>query len=163
MAAKRNDPCPCGSGKKHKACCARKRTTSQWLAIVTVVAFALLALWVVGGVLRRAGMPKADAGPDRVWSEEHGHWHDAPGSPGTPQPPGPTPPGKVWSVEHGHWHDDAAPPARPAGPAPPGKVWSAEHGHWHDDPAAGGGARPTDPPAPQPDAPGVSYVEDPVP
>ena len=23
----------------------------------------------------------------------------------TPQPPGPAPPGKVWSPEHGHWHD----------------------------------------------------------
>jgi SEC-C motif len=22
-----------------------------------------------------------------------------------PQPPGPVPPGKVWSAEHGHWHD----------------------------------------------------------
>jgi len=22
-----------------------------------------------------------------------------------PQPPGEAPPGKVWSVEHGHWHD----------------------------------------------------------
>ncbi|PYI79940.1 MAG: hypothetical protein DME26_22565 [Verrucomicrobia bacterium] len=22
-----------------------------------------------------------------------------------PQPPGEVPPGKVWSVEHGHWHD----------------------------------------------------------
>ena len=22
-----------------------------------------------------------------------------------PQPPGPVPPGKVWSTEHGHWHD----------------------------------------------------------
>src|SRR4051794_29813421 len=23
-----------------------------------------------------------------------------------PQPPGEVPPGKVWSVEHGHWHDN---------------------------------------------------------
>jgi hypothetical protein len=26
-----------------------------------------------------------------------------------PQPPGEVPPGKVWSVEHGHWHDAPAP------------------------------------------------------
>jgi hypothetical protein len=25
-----------------------------------------------------------------------------------PQPPGEAPPGKVWSVEHGHWHDAPA-------------------------------------------------------
>lgn len=95
-----------------------------------------------------------------------------------PKPPGPTPPGKVWSPQHGHWHNapgttqssgtraapasapPTAPPttgsgtkaprsaaSAPAGPAPdpttglypqppglppPGKVWSAAHGHWHD-------------------------------
>jgi hypothetical protein len=69
----------------------------------------------------------------------------------TPQP-GPAPKGKVWSPEHGHWHDapgaqattnPAGQPAgqtarpltpQPDGPAPEGKVWSAEHGHWHDAP-----------------------------
>jgi hypothetical protein len=90
-------------------------------------------------------------------------------TPGRPQP-GPAPAGKVWSVEHGHWHDaapaqggaspvrieqtaGAAPPGarplqlaqgsarpQPPGPVPPGKVWSAEHGHWHD-------AAPPAPPA----------------
>ena len=45
-----------------------------------------------------------------------------------PQPPGEAPPGKVWSVEHGHWHDApiamtipapaTATPA-PATPTPP--------------------------------------------
>ena len=88
-----------------------------------------------------------------------------------PQPPGPVPEGKVWSPEHGHWHDApgstpqtvtfdqnsptatpgdpssgitmtpqpmAAPGTltpQPPGPAPEGKVWSPEHGHWHDAPA----------------------------
>ncbi len=69
----------------------------------------------------------------------------------TPQPPGDAPLGKVWSPEHGHWHDAAIPAgnsatipagnsatipvqniAQPAGDAPPGKVWSPEHGHWHN-------------------------------
>lgn len=84
-----------------------------------------------------------------------------------PRPqPGVAPPGKVWSPEHGHWHDAGAAqgglsatstqspikieqstgPAgptgstapitvsvpKPPGEAPPGKVWSPEHGHWHD-------------------------------
>ena len=53
------------------------------------------------------------------------------------------PPGKVWSEEHGHWHDINPAPTvpqqnlnipRPKGPAPEGKVWSEEHGHWHDIP-----------------------------
>ena len=57
----------------------------------------------------------------------------------TPQPPGPVPPGKVWSPEHGHWHEAAptqqqsGPPfPQPPGPVPDGKVWSPEHGHWHN-------------------------------
>jgi hypothetical protein len=54
------------------------------------------------------------------------------------EPPGPAPPGKVWSKEHGHWHDltpksgPTSIPGEPPSPAPPGKVWSKEHGHWHD-------------------------------
>ena len=43
-----------------------------------------------------------------------------------PQPPGEVPPGKVWSVEHGHWHDApiamttpaSAPPTPPPATAP---------------------------------------------
>jgi hypothetical protein len=34
-----------------------------------------------------------------------------------PQPPGEVPPGKVWSVEHGHWHDAPVALTSPA-PAP---------------------------------------------
>ena len=35
-----------------------------------------------------------------------------------PQPPGEVPPGKVWSVEHGHWHDAPSPlPIPPLDPA----------------------------------------------
>ena len=50
----------------------------------------------------------------QVWSEEHGHWHDAPSAPATSTTPaqvksiqasGPVPEGKVWSEEHGHWHN----------------------------------------------------------
>lgn len=81
------------------------------------------------------------------------------------QPPGPAPAGKVWSAEHGHWHNadgtaDATPSApvaiqpvtlgsraQPPGPAPAGKVWSAEHGHWHE---TNTGTTPQPAPAPQP-------------
>ena len=38
-----------------------------------------------------------------------------------PQPPGEAPPGKVWSVEHGHWHDApvAGSPVAPLTPPAP--------------------------------------------
>ncbi len=133
MVQKRNEPCPCGSGKKYKVCCARKRTTSSWLALVSVVVFAGLAAWFVVGAFRQASETNATEMPGKVWSEDHGHWHET-GNPGTPQPPGPAQVGKEWSAEHGHWHDVAVPGlGRPPGPAPAGKVWNEEHGHWHDE------------------------------
>jgi len=64
---------------------------------------------------------------------------------GKNKPEGEAPPGKVWSVEHGHWHDAKNPhnsfttdieqnrdQLGNQVEAPPGKVWSPEHGHWHD-------------------------------
>ena len=46
-----------------------------------------------------------------------------------PQPPGEVPPGKIWSYEHGHWHDappasvtpapEASPTSPPAAAVPP--------------------------------------------
>ncbi|MEE9553781.1 MAG: hypothetical protein V3W18_05735 [candidate division Zixibacteria bacterium] len=89
--------------------------------------------------------PPGPAPDGKVWSAEHGHWHDAGTTdpaedykPG-PQPPGLVPSGKIWSYEHGHWHDSSSsgqdnfnPGPPPAGPAPEGKAWSFEHGHWHD-------------------------------
>jgi hypothetical protein len=226
----RNEPCPCGSGKKHKNCCALLRTDVAAEVKRTPGVFigaAIVGLALAGVVVFRVfapdgetptaatqnGMPATPPvvinptppavpsaqppGPPpagKVWSPEHGHWHDAPTtsavsvgtpvalghqgppspvatpesqpfSPGTPQPPGPAPAGKVWSPEHGHWHDapvasattnitpvtldgsgspiqipapDAHPTSpgtpQPPGPPPEGKVWSTEHGHWHDAP-----------------------------
>ena len=64
---------------------------------------------------------------------------------GTPAPSEAAPPGKIWSQEHGHWHDDPSvspslpnvqsviePKSQPPGIAPEGKVWSPEHNHWHN-------------------------------
>ncbi|MFQ5876838.1 MAG: SEC-C metal-binding domain-containing protein [Acidobacteriota bacterium] len=107
MTSGRNDPCPCGSGRKYKRCCERTRRP-----VLTPAALVLIAIVALGGAVAVTAMLNA---PDP----------DAP------------PPGKVWSPEHGHWHDVGGAPARgpippPAGPPPPGKVWSPEHGHWHD-------------------------------
>ena len=166
VADQRNAPCPCGSGKKYKRCCGMKRTRmSRWVLALGGGAVILASgLWfgkpLLSGDGGQAGgsQPPGPAPPGKVWSPEHGHWHDItptatpPTSPQTsqqtsrpiPQPPGPAPEGKVWSPEHGHWHDinprtvpdTATVTERPPGPAPPGKVWSAEHGHWHNDSSA---------------------------
>lgn len=74
----------------------------------------------------------------------------------TPAPqPGQAPPGKVWSAEHGHWHDATAPPSPiqiqaeqlgtrsgsgAGAPPEPGMVWSEEHNHWHKAPRSTGAA-----------------------
>ena len=224
----RNDPCPCGSGKKHKNCCAQRvevvtevRRSSGMLVGAIVIGVALAGVIAAqymgkdepapppatattivpvtappvpitpGATAGFTPQPPGPVPPGKVWSTEHGHWHDAPGAsapipvamgasgppspapapesqpfaPGTPQPDGPAPAGKVWSSEHGHWHDapgtnsanapvpvvmgadgqmtpipapDAHPTSpgtpQPPGPPPAGKVWSTEHGHWHDAP-----------------------------
>lgn len=73
----RNEPCPCGSGLKHKKCCALKgKRTPLSLRIVAGV----VAILLVGGLIVFATSigdhdfsTSSTAG--RVWSEEHGHWH----------------------------------------------------------------------------------------
>jgi len=191
------DPCPCGSKKKYKNCCGRegthstsKKQTQLVLSAIGVGVVAVILIAVLTKSQNTSNPPPGAAPAGKVWSPEHGHWHDAPVSvqnnptpqplnpfptqptqsnpPNsatnlTPQPPGPAPAGKVWSPEHGHWHDATAsfqnnptpqpfnplttqpiqvnPPGpatnltpQPPGPAPAGKVWSPEHGHWHDAP-----------------------------
>ena len=74
-AVGRNAPCPCGSGKKYKKCCANKTarmSVSMRLAVVAV------AVCLIGGLILILTQiddfePGAPAG--RVWSPEHGHWH----------------------------------------------------------------------------------------
>ena len=69
----RNDPCPCGSGKKFKHCHATK--TDQWSPM-------LLAVLIVGAVLAViliVSSVRQSSGSGRVWSAEHGHYHDASG------------------------------------------------------------------------------------
>ena len=104
----RNDPCPCGSGKKHKNCCAQHvevvtevRRSSGMLVGAVVIVLAL------AGVIAAQYLGKDENVPV-------GYQSDAPATatttappvainpsapPGfTPQPPGPVPPGKVWSA-----------------------------------------------------------------
>jgi hypothetical protein len=80
MNVGRNEPCPCGSGKKYKQCCAGKTPwyrEAKWTG-------ALVALALLGGLLlfsvavTDGDQADGSAAPGRVWSEEHQHWHDAP-------------------------------------------------------------------------------------
>ncbi len=117
---KRNEPCSCGSGKKHKQCCARaaRGRDSQWMLYGVGALLAVGIVWGLGSAIIDASNP-----PERPAA----------------------PPGKVWNAEHGHFHDATSLPlpadaGQPAGPAPAGKVWNEEHGHHHDAPASPGSA-----------------------
>ena len=72
----RNDLCPCGSGRKYKHCCeSKKRAGDKRMAtmILLVVAVAIVAA-LLASVFDHG---ERSAGPGRVWSAEHGHYHDA--------------------------------------------------------------------------------------
>ena len=69
----RNDPCPCGSGKKYKHCCAAKKDRVSPALIVVLIAGAILAVVVIVSNARKS------SNSGMVWSPEHGHYHDASG------------------------------------------------------------------------------------
>lgn len=72
----RNDPCPCGSGKKYKQCClnkAEKMSLSMRLAITAVGVCLLGGLIIILTTVDDVDPGATPAG--RVWSPEHGHWH----------------------------------------------------------------------------------------
>ena len=108
MKTGRNEPCPCGSDKKFKQCCAQKGTPSYRLWNLALLLLGVVLLAAVAMAVYSASTEERVAPAGKVWSEEHGHWHDS-SSNTTLQPLGPVPEGKVWSEEHGHWHDAAAP------------------------------------------------------
>ena len=128
----RNDPCPCGSGKKYKNCHENKETKNTnkvpWiLGIIFLIAIGFL-------VLKPNQNLKSSGGkPGQVWSEEHGHWHDAPSTPVTPTTPAQAKPAQPQEPASSNTATQVK-STRPPGPAPEGKVWSEEHGHWHNAP-----------------------------
>ncbi|MEK6325399.1 MAG: SEC-C metal-binding domain-containing protein [Acidobacteriota bacterium] len=156
MKTARNSPCPCGSGMKYKECCGPKagqRTRTVAVVVVLICVGLVLAGTVFVSKDNNQQAPTAAGAPPDPGAAAA--TQPAAAQPGSPQPPGPVPEGKVWSTEHGHWHDAPGSPAasaapgqpgaaqpgalppgspQPPGPVPPGKVWSKEHGHWHDKP-----------------------------
>ena len=131
---KRNDPCHCGSGAKYKNCHAKKgiKKPLPWMfwgvLLALIGTFLLIPNKIENGLGNQytskpyepkkigKNKPEGEALPGKVWSAEHGHWHDAKNphdaftadkvkSRDQLKRQGKTPPGKVWSPEHGHWHD----------------------------------------------------------
>lgn len=76
----RNDPCPCGSGRKYKNCCEGKKAwyaEPKWAGLLglLIVLGSVLLIWFASGSAENG---PGNAPPGKVWSPEHGHYHDAP-------------------------------------------------------------------------------------
>ncbi|MBP99557.1 MAG: hypothetical protein CL477_02630 [Acidobacteria bacterium] len=72
----RNDPCPCGSGKKYKQCCEQKAhalSPMAWIAIVGVAVAALAA--IILSFTTTTELTNITCPPGQMWSVEHGHCH----------------------------------------------------------------------------------------
>ncbi len=75
MKIGRNTLCPCGSGKKYKNCCLDKKSTAGRSQLVLGALFAAI---IVGGLIvafNAFRSHESSPGPEKVWSEEHQHWH----------------------------------------------------------------------------------------
>ena len=139
MKVSRNEACPCGSGKKFKACCGKGEKTRTGVMSGRVLA-AIVSVVVLGGVaiainqFRQTDLsldPYAyDAKNDRYYDPVHGHMHEGrpPGGrgQGTQQPGGEDPQpweynaarNQHWDPGHGHWHE--GPPPNQTGSLIPG-------------------------------------------
>ena len=75
----RNEPCPCGSGKKYKQCCAGK-TDAKSTLLTKWITVALGGLILIGALGFAASLSDREPSstPRQVWSAEHGHYHDVP-------------------------------------------------------------------------------------
>ena len=68
----RNEPCPCGSGRKHKNCCERR---ARGFGAGTRVALLILAGAIAAAFLFGIASRDEGTGQGRTWSAEHGHYH----------------------------------------------------------------------------------------
>lgn len=88
----RNDNCHCGSGKKYKNCHMNSETSSRGMNKAFILVAILVGLTGIGIVGYVTDSQKN--------AEAQGQGYTP-----APPPEGEAPPGKVWSYEHGHWHD----------------------------------------------------------
>ena len=73
QAVGRNEPCPCGSGKKYKHC--HLRQTGQLSAGQRLLYFAIAAVAAAGLYFAISSRVEPTGAPLGVWSPEHGHYH----------------------------------------------------------------------------------------
>ena len=137
MKIRRNDPCHCGSNKKFKHCHQKTniKQNNQFilLGVVGAIVFIFFITLPDGGNEQKintsntlsnslspvkAAKPSSPAPPGKVWSEAHGHYHDAPKS----QSLSP----KIVKTQNKNN------PSVKTGIVPEGKVWDDKHGHYHD-------------------------------
>ena len=71
----RNAPCPCGSGKKYKKCCAAKQHGGRISKLMIAALLAALAGGVYAAIVGFNDEGSQVAAPGKVWSPEHGHYH----------------------------------------------------------------------------------------
>lgn len=71
----RNEPCPCGSGKKYKRCCLLKSQRTSWQTRIGIAVIALILL--IGAVVTITSIGEFGEGCPlgQVWSAEHRHCH----------------------------------------------------------------------------------------
>jgi hypothetical protein len=81
MTQNRNARCHCGSGKKFKNChgaVANAPRRKFPLGYVVAGIVLLAALFAIYTNMNSTSPQPGQAPPGKVWSAEHGHWHDAP-------------------------------------------------------------------------------------
>ena len=94
----RNELCDCGSEKKYKVCHGKldKGLNQQWMVIGAIGAIFLIFFFILSdsnSSTKATNVAPLPTAPSAVGTARY------------QQPPGQAPPGKVWSPEHGHWHD----------------------------------------------------------
>ena len=72
---RRNDPCPCGSGRKYKHCCARKQDA---MSRVTQVAIVGVVVAMAAVLVYTFTTERTSSGGRQVWDPAHGHYHTVP-------------------------------------------------------------------------------------
>lgn len=142
----RNDPCPCGSGKKHKACCnlivdrVQEEAPKSIAPMVGIVVTAALLAGTGIYFLKHREAPTTTASTATAAPKPAAPAGTTPETavnltPGAPTAPNSAPAPVVISQAPASAAPGALTP-QPPGPVPPGKVWSPEHNHWHDAPGA---------------------------
>jgi len=73
----RNDLCTCGSGRKYKKCCEAKEQGGGMQS--RIMLFAVGGAVLVAIIAGLASFTNTPSTGTRIWSTEHGHYHDANG------------------------------------------------------------------------------------